>query len=261
MAYWAREGKGREADLGSGFVLSSSSYGYCSEEMSEGSLVSPREIPVFQAHHPSRLCVSAAASARMILCRPVLGGSFSPCKQQRSQRGQEVQGSHHTKERQRNIETCGGFLFLSLPHTKAQLESGCSKVPRDIHTGLGVATSSTTGSGDIGSPENRMELQCAASRQIFLPHCSQSSLIKMAVWKAPFIPGFGECLDKCGCWSSLRASQEQKNLVGKRQRKTIRKHVNLECRVAKEATQLNVGIEECLDVLTGLGLLDTHFSS
>lgn len=76
MAYWAREGKGREADLGSGFVLSSSSYGYCSEEMSEGSLVSPREIPVFQAHHPSRLCVSTAASARMILRRPVLGGQF-----------------------------------------------------------------------------------------------------------------------------------------------------------------------------------------
>lgn len=134
-------------------------------------------------------------------------------------------------------------------------------VPRDIHAGLGVATSSTTGSGDIGSPENRMELQCAASRQIFLSYCSQSSLIKMAVWKAPFIPGFGECLDKCGCWSSLRASQEQKNLVGKRQRKTIRKHKNLECRVAKEATQLNVSIEGCLDVLTGLGLLDTHFSS
>ena len=31
-----------------------------------------------------------------------------------------------------------------------------------------------------------------------------------------------------------------------RQRKTIRKHINLKCRVAKEATKLNVSIEGCL---------------
>lgn len=51
------------------------------------------------------------------------------------------------------------FPFFKWPYMKANLESGCSKVPRDIHAGLSVATSSTTGSGDIGSPENKMELQ------------------------------------------------------------------------------------------------------